>query len=384
AVTYLQAHRQPTQDWEVEVAGPFRQWDRLNNRWLLMPGDVVRVTARGVVEDVDGKRVVVDLDEDAYVRSIERTFEGEQETIKLVLTDTDKLVSDEDILAEVVDRLWALAVAQKTVPVREIHGPIRQSVQGNLPFRFIVDWDANVRFLHKAVLIVTCRPMRGNLAIVEASPETIVTSMSQTQTVSTTTTGGSGTITVTESASAHMHDLASTAQFMAWSDPSHRELLKFPNASDGQEYGVWVGRIPGEQVRTGLTVRTLAGGQHSHDVSGVVREHSHSVTIPEHKHNVTIPAHSHSTSFSVSEQPYPSSLTVQIRINGALAVTLQNPQRDTPYEFDVTARLQQQIQGFFTGVPLQQRNTIEVVSDRPIDVEVTLKSIVAIATVVPV
>ncbi|MCS7255516.1 MAG: hypothetical protein NZ562_02705, partial [Thermomicrobium sp.] len=237
AVTYLQAHKEPTQEWEVEVAGPFRQWDRLNSQWLLMPGDVVRVTARGVVEDVDGREVVVDLDEEAYVRSIERSFDEERETVKLHLTDTDKLVSDEDILAEVVDRLWALAVAQKTVPVREIHGPIRQSVQGNLPFRFVVDWDANVRFLHKAVLVVVCRPMRGNLTVVQAASSTVVTSSSQTQTLSTSTSGGAGNITVTESESAHIHDLASTEQFSAWSDPSHRELLKFPNASDGQEYG---------------------------------------------------------------------------------------------------------------------------------------------------
>jgi hypothetical protein len=380
AAAWLQARKSPRVEWAVQVAGPFRQRDPLTGNWRLRPGNYVRLIARGVIDDWDGKKVCVDLDTDAFVRGIERRFENDAEEVTLTLTDSSRVVRDDDLLADVVNRVWALAVAQKTVPVREIHGPFRQTIDSGKPVIMIVDWDENVRFLHQAKLVIVCRRIRSNATTAASGGGATVTSQSGGgQTV--TSAGGSGTTNATATGGSHVHTVGQTQNLTTWSDPGWREQLVFANSSAGTGYGVMVGRD--NTSPTNAQVYMTQSGDHTHDVTLVLSNHSHSVSLPSHSHNVSLPSHTHGLVYGIFEGSYPTAKAIRVLVNGTDVTSALggpwDPAENTPLVLDVTQWLQEP-----DGRPKQQRNRVEIQASALFDVEIVVKSLVAIATVVPV
>lgn len=399
AAAWLQSHATPRVEWEADVGGPLRMRDPITGAWLVLPGDMIRLIARGVIEDWDGRRTLVDLDTPAFIRGIERDFEGDAESVRLTLTDTARVVRDDDLLADVINRLWAQSVAQKVVPAPEIHGPFRQSADSSNPLRLVVDWDLNVRFLHRAILVIVCRKVRSNVQTAASGGGTTQTTSSgggTTQTTSSgggttqTSAGGSGSITVTATGGAHTHTLGTTQNMQAWATPPYMEQVVWANSSAGTNYGVYVGR--GNTTPTNAQLYGTQDGGHTHDISAFLQNHTHSVTIPnhqhsvtipDHQHSVTIPAHTHGLVYGIYESPYPSGLQVSVVVNGTNVTAALggpwSPAESTPLKLDVTAFLQEA-----DGRPKQQTNTIEIRVNALVDVEVVLKSFVAVATLVPV
>jgi len=380
AAAWLQARTSPRVEWAVRVAGPFRQRNPLTGDWRLRPGNFLGLVARGVIEDWDGKKVFVDLDTDAFVREIERRFEGDVEELWLTLTDTSRVVRDSDLLAEIVNRIWALAVAQKTVPVREIHGPFRQTIDLGKPAVMIVDWDENVRFLHQAKLVIVCRRIRSNATTAASGGGATVTSQAGGG-QAVTSAGGSGTTNATATGGSHVHTVGQTQNLTSWSDPGWREQLVFANSSAGTGYGVMVGRD--NTSPTNAEVYMTQSGSHTHDVTLVLSNHTHSVSLPNHSHNVTLPNHTHGLVYGIFEGSYPTGKAVRVLVNGTDVTSALggpwDPAENTPLVLDITQWLQET-----DGRPKQQRNRVEIQADKLFDVEMVVKSLTAIATVVPV
>ena len=171
----------------------------------------------------------------------------------------------------------------RTVPVREIHGPVRQTVDVNKPFEWIVDWDENVRFLHEAKLVLVCRRIR-----LEDNPAT----------------------------------------------------------------------------------------SHTHPVSGTT-------SSSESQHTHSVANHTHPLQYGIFEGSYPTTRNIGLMINGVDVTAALggpwNPAENTPLVLDITQYLQEP-----DGRPKQQRNRLRISAGALLDVEVQLKSLIAIATVVPV
>jgi hypothetical protein len=380
AAAWLQQRAQPRVEWAVEVSGPLRLRDPRSGNWLLRPGDTVRLVARGVIEDWDGAHTIVDLNMTAFVRGIERRFDRDVEQVRLDLTDTARVVRDDDLLADVVNRVWALAVAQKTVPVREIHGPFRQTIDSGKSVTMIVDWDENVRFLHQAKLVLVCRRIRSNATTAASGGGATVTSQSGGgQTV--TSAGGSGTTNATATGGSHVHTVGQTQNNTTWTDPGYREQLVFANSSAGTGYGVYVGRD--NTSPTNAEVYMTQSGDHTHDVTLVLSNHSHSVSLPSHSHNVSLPSHTHGLVYGIFEGSYPTAKAIRVLINGTDVTSALggpwDPAENTPLVLDITEWLQEP-----DGRPKQQRNRVEIQASALFDVEIVVKSLVAIATVIPV
>ncbi|MBX6391001.1 MAG: hypothetical protein IRZ08_18765 [Frankia sp.] len=410
AAAWLQARTSPRVEWAVTVGGTLRLRDPLSGAWRLMPGDMVRLVARGAIDDWDGRRVFVDLDTDAFVREITRRWEGDAEEVDLTLTDTSRVVRDDDLLADVVDRVWAVAVAQKTVPVREIHGPFRQTLDASSPVRMSVDWDANVRFLHQAKLVIVCRRIRANATTAAAGGgQTTSAGTAHSHTVSgqTAQSGGGGTSSAGTSHShalsgltdsvllGHLHAWATVSPTESWTDPPFRQ--QFVSAdSGGNPFGFYVGR-GGAGGSTGLNT-DFVQQNHSHGVSGVTasNEASHTHTVPAHSHSVStttssadtshthnVAAHTHALQYGIFEGTYPSGIALRVLVNGTDVTEALggpwSPSEGAPLTLDITQWLQEP-----DGRPRQQANTVEVQGARLVDVELTVKSLIAIATVVPI
>lgn len=409
AAAWLQARSSPRTEWAVQVSGPFRQ-RALNGAWRLIPSQTVHLIARGIAEDWDGKQVYLDLDTTAFVRGIKRTFEGDRENVELTLTNSSRVVRDDDLLADVVERIWAVAVAQKTVPVREIHGPFRQTIDNGKPVRMVVDWDENVRWLHQAKLVLICRRIRSNASVAAAgggqtssagSPHThsISGQSAQAGGGQTSSSGSPHSHSVSgqtaQESGGHFHSIGHASSISTWTTPPYQRTERHWNTSGTQ----YIDMLVGDQYTwAGMNFETATTGKHSHPVSGTTStsESSHTHSVSDHTHSVsgttsssesshthTISDHTHALVYGIFEGSFPNGKGINVLVNGTNVTAALggpwDPAENTPLVLDITQWLQEP-----DGRPKQQRNTVEIQAAKLFDVEIAVKSLVAIATVVPV
>jgi len=159
------------------------------------------------------------------------------------------------------------------------------------------------------------------------------------------------------------------------------EQVVWAASSAGVGYGVFVGR--NNTTPTNAQLYGTYDGAHAHSVELVIQDHTHTVELPAHQHDVRIPGHNHALQYGIWEENYPSGLAISIRINGTDVTAALggpwSPSEGTPLKLDITQFLQEP-----DGRPRQQTNRIEVQPNRLVDIEVVLKSVVAVATIVPV
>jgi ribosomal protein L18 len=379
AVAWLNEHKEPRTEWEVSVLGPVRLRDPLTGAWYIRPGQTVHLLAKGVAEDVDGKRVIVDLDTTAFVRGIKRNFRGDVEEIDFELSSDTEPERGEDALSEVVERLWALSVHQKHITFERQNGPLRRSIDDTHPVVVTVRYDPEIRFLHRVMVHITCHPLRSNVQVAAAGGgQTTTASGSHSHSINayTTEAGGGGTST-----SDVVGNLiwARTMNNETWSDPGRREQVVSYGSSAGVDYGMYVGR-----GATTPTNANLFAQEHYHNVS--LPSHSHSVsgqtTTAATPHSHSVSDHTHALVYGIYESTLPSTKQIRIFINGVDRTSaLGGPWDATELNLDITQFLQTQ---FLT--PVQQNNQIELrvgAAGARFDVEVTVRSIITMSSVVP-
>ena len=379
AVAWLQEHKDPQNEWEVSVLGPVRLRDPLTGEWYLRPGQTVHVLAKGIAEDIDGKRVIVDLDTDAFVRGIKRSFRGDVEEIDFELSTSTEPESGQDALSEVVERLWALSVHQKHITFERQNGPLRRSISSTHPVRVPVRYDPEIRFLHRVMLHITCHPLRSNVQVAAAGGgQTTTGGGAHSHSISAHATDSGGGGTVTSDVIGYLI-WAYTQNNETWSDPGRREQVVSYGSSAGVDYGVFVGR--GSATPTNAELRAQG---HQHYVN--VPSHGHSISarvtesVTNHSHSVS--DHTHALVYGIYESTLPSTKQIRIFINGVDRTSaLGGPWNANELNLDITQFLQTE---FLT--PVQQNNQIELrvgASGALFDVEVTVRSIVTMSTVVP-
>jgi len=379
AVAWLNEHKEPRTEWEVSVLGPVRLRDPFTGDWYIRPGQTVHLLAKGVAEDIDGKRVIVDIDTTAFVRGIKRNFRGDVEEIDFELSSDTEPERGEDALSEVVERLWALSVHQKHITFERQNGPLRRSIDNTHPVIIPVRYDPEIRFLHRVMLHITCHPLRSNVQVAAAGGgQTTTASGEHSHSINafTTQAGGGGTTT-----SDVIGDLiwARTMNNETWSDPGRREQVVSYGSSARVDYGVFVGRGAAAPTNAEL----------------YAQEHQHYVNIPAHSHSVSgqtttnaaphshyVADHTHALVYGIYESTLPSSKQTRIFINGVDRTSaLGGPWDANELDLDITQFLQTQ---FLT--PVQQNNQIELrvgAAGARFDVEVTVRSIITMSSVVP-
>ena len=379
AVAWLNEHKEPRTEWEVSVLGPVRLRDPFTGDWYIRPGQTVHLLAKGIAEDIDGKRVIVDIDTTAFVRGIKRNFRGDVEEIDFELSSDTEPERGEDALSEVVERLWALSVHQKHITFERQNGPLRRSIDSTHPVIINVRYDPEIRFLHRVMLHITCHPLRSNVQVAAAGGgQTTTASGEHSHSINafTTQAGGGGTTT-----SDVIGDLiwARTMNNETWSDPGRREQVVSYGSSARVDYGVFVGRGAATPTNADLYAQ-----EHQHYVD--IPAHSHSVSgqtttnAAPHSHYVT--DHTHALVYGIYESTLPSSKQIRIFINGVDRTSaLGGPWDANELDLDITQFLQTQ---FLT--PVQQNNQIELrvgAAGARFDVEVTVRSIITMSSVVP-
>jgi hypothetical protein len=379
AVAWLNEHKEPRTEWEVSVLGPVRLRDPFTGEWYIRPGQTVHLLAKGIAEDVDGKRVIVDIDTDAFVRGIKRNFRGDVEEIDFELSSDTEPERGEDALSEVVERLWALSVHQKHITFERQNGPLRRSIADTHPVVITVRYDPEIRFLHRVMLHITCHPLRSNVQVAAAGGgQTTTASGEHSHSISafTTQSGGGGTST-----SDVVGDLiwARTMNNQTWTDPGRMEQLVSYGSSVHVDYGVFVGR--GSDTPTNAR---LWAQEHYHEVN--LPSHSHSVsgqtTTSATSHSHSVSNHTHALVYGIYEATLPSVKQIRVFINGVDRTSaLGGPWDANELNLDITQFLQTQ---FLT--PVQQNNQIELrvgAAGARFDVEVTVRSIITMSSVVP-
>jgi hypothetical protein len=379
AVAWLNEHKEPRTEWEVSVLGPVRLRDPFTGEWYIRPGQTVHLLAKGVAEDVDGKRVIVDIDTDAFVRGIKRNFRGDVEEIDFELSSDTEPERGEDALSEVVERLWALSVHQKHITFERQNGPLRRSIADTHPVVITVRYDPEIRFLHRVMLHITCHPLRSNVQVAAAGGgQTTTASGEHSHSISafTTQSGGGGTST-----SDVVGDLiwARTMNNQTWTDPGRMEQVVSYGSSAGVDYGMFVGRGAATPTNAQLWAQ-----EHYHNVN--LPSHSHSVsgqtTTSATSHSHSVSNHTHALVYGIYEATLPSTKQIRVFINGVDRTSaLGGPWNANELNLDITQFLQTQ---FLT--PVQQNNQIELrvgAAGARFDVEVTVRSIITMSSVVP-
>ncbi len=411
AVAWLQQHKEEKLTWQFTVAGPTRLRDPESGNWYLAPGMLLPAKIRGVAETLDGRQTIVDLDKQVFVRSIKRTFDKEQENIELTVTEDYAVKRGEEVLSDVVEKIWALAVAQKHITFVQQFGPLRQSINTNYPVIMRVVFDNNVRFLHQVKIRWVCRPLRSNVATAAAGGgQTSSAGTPHSHSISATTTqsGGGGTssagsphshsVTVSgqtaDHSGAHSHKIGNYFGTAPWADPPYRRDLYIRLLySRGLDELLRVGAT---EVKQYQELEDNPATTHTHPVTAAgtttSSEASHTHTIPAHSHNInaqtssaesshthTINDHTHPLIYGIYETTLPSVKQVRLLINNTdVTNQLGGPWDQSEVELDITQFLQTM---FLT--PVQQSNTIELRANALFDIEVSVRAIITISSVVP-
>jgi hypothetical protein len=405
---WLQHRSQRQERWSIEVPS-FRHRDVVSGAFRLLPGDRTLLRYRGVATSMDGhRRLWADINEMAWCRALERTFTADgDDRWQLEMASSLNIVDDDSVLAETVENMWAMQVSPKHSLIETQAGPFFDSIDNGFPVTLNVTYDSDIRYLHRAKLSIERYPIRADAK--GAASGGGQTTSSGGATTQTTTSGGSTTQTSSGGSShshtftgqttgiqlqAHRHLLGQAFQFgfgvgTNWQDPPFAQMHQMTQ-EDGTAYGYIVGRSntnPG--ARNFWTVGE--GQSHQHNLSGVTSNsessHTHSVSIPNHQHSVSIPNHTHNVSahthpldYGIYQGSLPSNPGFQVWINGVNRTSaLGGPWNSNQFELDITPYLVDS-----QGYVRQQKNRVQIRANNLQRIEVSCRSVVTMATSIPV
>ena len=177
AATWLARHKEPLTSYAVEAVG-LRHLDAAGAP-VFQVGDRLRLVYRGLAERRDGTTDVwKSVDASLWLMGLQRTFnEDGSDTWALTVSTVDRHEEDETSrLAQLFEGMHALQVSVRPYTYREIHGPERRSVDPTHSVTFVVDYDANVSYLHQALLSVAVKPVRTNATGASSGGGSVATS----------------------------------------------------------------------------------------------------------------------------------------------------------------------------------------------------------------
>jgi hypothetical protein len=173
--------------------------------------------------------------------------------------------------------MHALQVALRPYTYREIHGPERRSVDPTHSVTFVVDYDANVAYLHQALLSVAVKPVRTNATGAAAGGGSVATSgggSAHSHTVSGQSASAGGGQT-SSAESAHTHSVTGQSASAAG---THRHLM-FAAIGTGPAATSTVPDVASTQLES-------ATHYHNGTGAGFPNVGSHSHSLNNHRHLV--------------------------------------------------------------------------------------------------
>lgn len=278
AATWLARHKDPLTSYAVEAVG-LRHLDAAGAP-VFQVGDRLRLIYRGLAHRHDGPTAVwKSVDASLWLLGLQRTFNDDgSDTWALTVSTVDRHEEDETSqLAQVFEGMHALQVSLRPYTYREIHGPERRSVDPTHSVTFVVDYDANVSYLHQALLSVAVKPVRTNATGAASGGGSVATSgggSSHSHTVSGQSASAGGGQT-SSAESAHTHSVSGQTANAAG---SHRHQM-FAAVGSGPAATSSVPDVASTQAES---------ASHYHDGTGFsypnVGSHSHSLN--NHRHIV--------------------------------------------------------------------------------------------------
>jgi hypothetical protein len=278
AATWLARHKDPRTAYEVEVVG-LRHLDE-DGVPLFQVGDRLRLVYRGIAQRSDGTREAwLSVDANLWLMGFERSFRDDgSDSWSLTVATVDRHEEDETSrLAEVFEGMHALNVSLRPYTYREIHGPERRSVDAAHNVTFVVDYDANVSYLHQALLSVAVKPVRTNATGASSGGGNVATSgagSSHSHTISGQSASAGGGQTSSAEA-AHTHGISGQSASAAG---NHRHLM-FAAVGNGPAATSTIPSVASTQLES-------ATHYHNGSGSGFPNVGSHSHSMNNHTHVV--------------------------------------------------------------------------------------------------
>jgi len=279
AATWLARRAAVRTAYEVEAVG-LRHLDAAGAP-LFQVGDRLRLVYRGVSRRPDGARDAwLAVDAELWLLGFQRSFRDDgSDAWSLTVATVDRHEEDATAkLAEVVEGMHALEVSLRPYTYREIHGPERRTVDPTHSVTFVVDYDANVAYLHQAKLSVAVKPVRTN---------------------ATGASSGGGSVATSGGGSSHSHSVSGQSASAgggqtssAESTHTHAVSGQTANAAGAHRHQMFaaVGSGPAATSSVPDVASTQSeSATHYHNGSGAgfpnVGSHSHSLN--SHRHTVT-------------------------------------------------------------------------------------------------
>jgi hypothetical protein len=278
AASWLRRRKDPLVAYEVEAVG-LRHLDP-DGLPLFQVGDRLRLIFRGLARRSDGSTAVwKSVDASLWLMGFQRTFKDDgSDAWSLTVATVDRHEEDERArLAEVFEGMHALQVALRPYTYREIHGPERRSVDPTHSVTFVVDYDANVAYLHQALLSVAVKPVRTNATGAAAGGGSVATSgggSAHSHTVSGQSASAGGGQT-SSAESAHTHSVTGQSASAAG---THRHLM-FAAIGTGPAATSTVPDVASTQLES-------ATHYHNGTGAGFPNVGSHSHSLNNHRHLV--------------------------------------------------------------------------------------------------
>jgi hypothetical protein len=372
AVRAMELYKDPLVTYDVKA---------VHVRPTLKVGDTIRLIFTGWVEEADGVRAWLTVDEDLIVLEKTRTFDADNlETTDLVLSTLHRYrMTDQEIVIGALETLQAFKTAVKFYTFETFHGTVRDSIQtaGSFWFDYSVQFDDNVSRLLKTVLSVKKEPLKSNTKDA-ASGGTPTADAGGGSTFG----GGDHSHTVNQGPSttnaftgvSHFHQVSNnTGQT---SDPGWTARIV--------ELGDPAGTFPtGIYVQTEDTAHWYTDNRYGTigDISAAASNHTHStVTTTDHEHTIsahqhTISPHTHALVYGIFEASTPTTPAFRVYINGTDRTAALGGTWNNDFELDITQYLVDA-----DGHPLRQDNTVQIrkASSSPdyVDVIVQARSLV--------
>lgn len=407
STAWLEHHSSRQELWAIDVPS-FRHRDPLTEQYRILPGDRALLRYRGIATAIDGRtRLWVDINEMAWCRGFQRQLTSagdDQWTIEMA--SSMNVIDEDDVLAETVQNMWAIATSVKHSVIETQAGPFFDSIDNGHPVRLGVIYDSDIRYLHRAKLSVQRYAIRADATGAGGGGSTV-----------TSTGSGGATVIASASGSAHTHTIQGRT---VETEPSAGDPLdpipvvehightnafagRFPpvpwaNHPWEQTFVVWLkqgasgGPVIGEfgfQVARGSSSNPSGmmhtdGGPHKHLLQGFATQsesaHTHPVSLPNHNHSITLGDHTHPLVYGIHQGSLPQNPQFQVWINGTNRTSeLGGPWNTNEFDLDITPYLVD-AQGYVN----QQRNTVEIRAANLQRVEVSVRSIVTIASTVPI
>ncbi len=278
AASWLARHKDPLTAYEVEAVG-LRHLDAAGVP-VFQVGDRLRLVYRGLAQRSDGTADVwKSVDANLWLLGLQRTFRDDgSDAWTLTVSTVDRHEEDETArLAQVFEGVHALQVSLRPYTYREIHGPERRSVDPTHSVTFVVDYDANVSYLHQALLSVAVKPVRTNATGASNGGGSVATSgggSSHSHTVSGQSASAGGGQTSSAEAT-HTHSVTGQSASAAG---THRHLM-FAAVGNGPAATSSVPDVASTQAES-------ASHYHNGTGSGFPNVGSHTHSLNNHRHIV--------------------------------------------------------------------------------------------------